>query len=149
MPICPSFMFGRELCLRFRPTINPDVIMIFYQNVDMLHRAPPCSTVLQCVMSERSVVIAGVDGVECRWSISRLMRTPWLIFSGYFSQWSASLVLPDSLPCKVLSSHFPTSGKLRKMRPPQHTELSSSWSAGLLRSYWRQNSQIYILSLSH
>ena len=42
-----------------------------------------------------------------------------------------SVVLPDSLRCKVLSSHPADSGKLRNMRPPQHTELSSP---GLIRS---------------
>ena len=76
MPICWSFMFGRELCLRCWPTINPDVIMIFYQKVDTLHRN---------------------EGEKCNncwrgWQISRAMRTPWLIFSWYFSpvpQWAS------------------------------------------------------------
>ena len=65
VPICPSFMFRRELCLRSWPTINPDVIMIFYQNVDILHRN-------------------GWEKWSNCWSggqISRLMRTAWLIFS--------------------------------------------------------------------
>ena len=66
MPIYPSFMFGRELYLRvwLWPTINPDVIMIFYQNVDILH----------CNHWEKW------SNCWSGWQISRMMRTPWLIF---------------------------------------------------------------------